>query len=482
MSSCGSNTYGIHKESHERIHIESAVNGLKCNCVCPACQADLIARNNGKKRIPHFAHASGQACQWAGETDVHLMAKQILSEKKWVCFPSYQGEIYWTDLVRQDFELVTCETFISGKRPDCVGVWRDENGKKIEIWIEIKVTHPVDEQKLALIKEMGITCIEIDLKQYANLHKLTEDFEEAVLVKAERVWLNAPFLDEIDKEKIEEENIARQKRNEELRMSVAKKLKDKFDAEQKFEIPIPCLNVCCHQNECACIEAKDCMAHGKRMVDVKKFFDLCDILPRNIDNRVIRMQNSGGCYEPLYLAVYGEREKFPDTILDGKVLAVHMMSSRDTMSLFQIEDDLYSARQYYNFVEKEEKIEGRHGAQMFSFVLYRSGKWFNDIVYCEDQFDTDKKGVFRKVFQITSPSFEAHLYGIALAIEAGHAVKHCSICKYHRQFPMHTGWCTKPEVGSKIERWSALSCVYFERNDELVQKVKEDQPYLFKSI
>lgn len=507
MSSCGSNTYGIHRDSSQRIHISKAVTGLKCNCLCPACRQPLEARNRifpQRKKSIYFAHTSGHACQWAGETDVHLMAKEILSEKRWMCFPSYRGKIYRKNLAKQDFDSVICEPFISGKRPDCVGVWRDENGKEIEIWIEIKVTHPVDEQKLDLIKKMGITCIEIDLKQYANLHELTEEFEQAVLKNAERVWLNAPFLDRIDKEKIEEENIARQKRNDNLRITVAKELKEKFDKEDKFEIPIPCINVCLHRDECSCIEARNCTEQGQRMVDVKRFYDLCDVLPSNKDNIVIRLQNSNSRYEPLYIAVFGEKEKFPDTVSEGKVLAVHMTSPHDTKPLFLAEDESNSSyhigyslyedgyypcvvppsKRYYNFVEKEVKNTVGHYIQMYSFSLYQSGKWFSEYVTCEDQFDTDTKSVFREVFQfIASPSFYLHLYGIALAIEAGHVVKHCSICKYHKQYPMDmTGWCTKPEVGPKIERWSALSCAHFERNDKLIQKVKKDQPYLYKSI
>lgn len=504
MSSCGSNTYGIHKESHDRVHIEFAENGLKCNCVCPACQADLIARNHGKKRAPHFAHASGQACQWAGETDVHLMAKQILSEKKNLYFPSYRGKLYRANLAQQDFESVICEPFISGKRPDCVGIWKDSSGREIEIWVEIKVTHPVDDRKLELIKDHGITCIEIDLKQFAYLHELTDEFEEAVLEKAERVWLNAPFLDEIDRQKVEEDNRARQIRNDELRVTVARELKDKFDSSNTFEIPVPCMNVCIHRDECVYMEAHNCGEHTQRMVDIKKFYDLCEVLPSNVDNKVVRIQNSTGRFEPLYIAVFGERENFPDNVSDGKVLAVHMKSSYDIRNIFLMDDDPYSQynygyhpyyyednddypyeigsmRRYYNFVEKEEKTVVGPSVRMNSFILHRSGKWFCDVVPCDAQFDNEHKGVFYRTFQFyTSTSYDDYLYGLAMAIDAGCNVRHCSICKHHKRSLLdRVGWCTKPEVGSKIERWSALSCRFFDRNDDLINEVKNDQPYLY---
>lgn len=498
MLLCGSNTYGIHKETLERVHIEAAKNGLKCNCMCPACQADLIARNNGKKRAQHFAHASGTACKWAGETDVHLMAKEILSQKKCLCFPAYKGEAHCVNLAMRDFESVTCEPFIDGKRPDCVCVWKDDDGHEINIWVEIKVTHPVDDDKLELIKAQGITCIEIDLKQFANHHKLTDDFEVAVLESAERVWLNAPFLDEIDRKKVEEVNQARQKRNEELRAQVAHDLKEQFDNDAFFEILVPCLNVCDHRDKCACVSEKDCTRHGQRMINMKNgIYNLCDVLPSNTDNKVIVLRSSIKPVEPLYIAVYGEKEKFPDT-MDGKVIAIHMRTPQDTKPLYDInfsyrmdnypceydEDDYYPSKRYYNLEEKDREVEWDKTIEVYSFELHRTGKWHIDTFPCKDQFNTDKKGVLRKLFHIQPHTlFDKSMYGMVLALEAGHKVKHCSICKYHSGNIMgRLGWCNKPEVGPKIESWSALSCAHFERNDELIQKVKKDQPQLYKSI
>lgn len=498
MSSCGSNTYGIHKETLERVHIEAAKNGLKCNCMCPACQADLIARNKGKKRAPHFAHASGTACKWAGETDVHLMAKEILSQKKCLCFPAYNGEAHCVNLAMRDFESVTCEPFIDGKRSDCVCVWKDDDGHEINIWVEIKVTHPVDDDKLELIKAQGITCIEIDLKQFANHHKLTDDFEVAVLESAERVWLNAPFLDEIDRKKVEEANRARQARNDELRVKVAHELKEKFDSSGSFKIPIPCLNVCEHRDECVHTEANDCWVHGQQIVDMKEYYNLCDVLPSNTDNRVIELRHSIKPVKPLYIAVFGDREKFPHT-MEGKVIAIRIRTPQDIRSLYNPnssyhtnhyssgryeEDDYYPSTKYYNLKEVEVKTELDKVMCMNSFVLYRSGKWFIKDVLCKEQFAMDKIAVFQKLYPDQSyKSFNKSLYGIALAIEAGHEVKHCTICKYYNGNIMgKLGWCNKPKVGPKIESWSALSCAHFERNDELIQKVKENQPQLYKSI
>lgn len=52
-------------------HIDSVANGLECGCTCPnpKCNQPMIARNNGKKRIHHFAHKvpdSQQGVPWGG--------------------------------------------------------------------------------------------------------------------------------------------------------------------------------------------------------------------------------------------------------------------------------------------------------------------------------------------------------------------------------------------------------------------------------
>ena len=74
----------------ETKHISEAENGLKCGCVCPICGAALIAKQ-GNVVAHHFTHASGDECQHAVETALHLAAKDILAVRKEIVLPAVEA-------------------------------------------------------------------------------------------------------------------------------------------------------------------------------------------------------------------------------------------------------------------------------------------------------------------------------------------------------------------------------------------------------
>ncbi|TIQ19889.1 MAG: hypothetical protein E5X61_27130, partial [Mesorhizobium sp.] len=55
-------------------HISDVVRGLACQCICPACEGQLVARTKADFRVPHFAHNGGEACGGGPETALHLLA------------------------------------------------------------------------------------------------------------------------------------------------------------------------------------------------------------------------------------------------------------------------------------------------------------------------------------------------------------------------------------------------------------------------
>lgn len=66
---------------HQLVHVDTVPLGDACGCVCPNCNAPLCAKNQGKVKEHHFAHAHGHMeCESACETTLHILAKQVFQE------------------------------------------------------------------------------------------------------------------------------------------------------------------------------------------------------------------------------------------------------------------------------------------------------------------------------------------------------------------------------------------------------------------
>ena len=145
-------------------HISEVKNGLQCGCFCPACDAALIARQ-GKVREHHFAHANGADCSQAVETALHLAAKEIIAERMQMVLPAVEIEFphsTWRRSIAQErryeIESVDVERKLGAIIPDVVV----RVGERT-LLVEVKVTHGVDDEKLKEIRELGLSCVEIDL-------------------------------------------------------------------------------------------------------------------------------------------------------------------------------------------------------------------------------------------------------------------------------------------------------------------------------
>lgn len=188
-------TYGKNQEGR-LVHIEDVPSGLECNCVCPECGAKLIARK-GKTRQKHFAHANGADCAGARMTALHMLAQQIIHEEKKIRKPWFKDycedpskEIYFESvLLEQRFKTTEIN-----RRPDCVGIIKNGD-KQYEVWIEIKVTHEVDEEKLNDIKHLGAICMEINLSGLLDTDYTIETIREALFNNiGNKKWINYPQL------------------------------------------------------------------------------------------------------------------------------------------------------------------------------------------------------------------------------------------------------------------------------------------------
>lgn len=170
--------YGL--KGQDLLHISLVKNGKKCGCKCPACGEDLIARNKGTKinkygqlRLRTFAHFDPKkVCSLYFETTLHYLAKNIFSENSKILLPEIKATIkhYNSDNFEQitvmpsknyTYNKVNLEQTINNIKPDVtiqLGYTK--------LFIEIKVTHGIDEIKLAKIKSLNLSVIEIDLSKF----------------------------------------------------------------------------------------------------------------------------------------------------------------------------------------------------------------------------------------------------------------------------------------------------------------------------
>lgn len=155
-------TYAL-GEGDALIHIDSVDKGAACGCRCPHCQAPLYAKNGGAIREHHFAHAQGYECEGAYESQLHLLAKEVLQEVGQIMLPHTETGAFPSGLVRiRDIQVEKWDDNYHF-RPDVEGVMN--NGERI--LFEFLVSHKVSSKKRDIIINNKLKCIEIDINYQA---------------------------------------------------------------------------------------------------------------------------------------------------------------------------------------------------------------------------------------------------------------------------------------------------------------------------
>lgn len=163
-----------------------------------------MARNQGVKMRPHFAHYDGTETIQCYETAVHKMAKQILLNACSINLPEWSRTAVVTDIlggshVKQvhrearawTYAHAVEEVWMDGMRPDVVARASESEGPAL--LIEVRVSHAVTDEKHDLVKSRDIAMLEIDLSTLSTDSLLGKEFEEAVLRDdANRYWVHSP--------------------------------------------------------------------------------------------------------------------------------------------------------------------------------------------------------------------------------------------------------------------------------------------------
>lgn len=144
------------------VSISDVRSGHQCNCVCIDCGSALIAKK-GTENTHHFSHAPQdinniRECYWSPETEIHIMAKEIILEDKILEVPL---GIVNPKIIKIKFDEVYLEVRGENRIPDIVGYIEGE-----AINIEIAVTHFCDMEKIVELKKLNKNCIEINLQNF----------------------------------------------------------------------------------------------------------------------------------------------------------------------------------------------------------------------------------------------------------------------------------------------------------------------------
>lgn len=176
------------------VGVDDVQSGNKCSCFCPACNEPLTAKNQGLRRMHHFAHQSGTECEHAYESMLHVLAKEKIRKaflektefiiefeyksfcsKKDSCIFFYKSKCCSIERRRYNLKSYydSCEQEVPysniNRRSD-LKIFSSTNSGRKPIYLEFCVTHASDIAKLHSknkIIEISIEC-EDDILQLAE--------------------------------------------------------------------------------------------------------------------------------------------------------------------------------------------------------------------------------------------------------------------------------------------------------------------------
>lgn len=181
------------------VSTDAVPSGKDRGCVCPACGDALVARK-GEKRMHHFAHYTNTHCEYGYESSLHLAAKDILlHSKKMVIPPVYvefpqSGKL--TQWVSKEREISVTRVELEKRFDDIIPDIVVYSGDKY-FFIEIYVTHPIDDEKLKKLKNKNISTIEIDLSKEKRDISVEELSDILLNSNSQKSWKYNAYSNEI---------------------------------------------------------------------------------------------------------------------------------------------------------------------------------------------------------------------------------------------------------------------------------------------
>lgn len=191
--------YGRSVATGELVHVDDAPNGKACGCVCPGpeCGQSLIARNNGKKKIHHFAHIGGTYA-WSAEYLLAELALEVIRERVCVWLPELAYEVPGTHLpkrISKGMELpVSCaeKIEVEGRKAPAIALdVRTSRGCARYVFVP-ELAHVLGGEQIASLGQECRGIVRIDLRGLMHSMKALEgkhyDREElAVRIQSKKV-------------------------------------------------------------------------------------------------------------------------------------------------------------------------------------------------------------------------------------------------------------------------------------------------------
>ncbi len=147
------------------VHISQVENGLACNCLCPYCNKQLIAKK-GNIKEHHFAHDDGKECGSAFEAALQIIGKNILEKHgKIVLPPVYyrnSGKLVYphTEVLFQKIDL---ERLPNNQYPYIVVHINDK-----PLLVQIGIVPSISRFTSHIIGDLGFPAININLATLFN--------------------------------------------------------------------------------------------------------------------------------------------------------------------------------------------------------------------------------------------------------------------------------------------------------------------------
>lgn len=222
--------FALDKEAKVR-HVDEVKRGLACDCICPVCKRPVIAKQGDIKGW-HFSHTTEADCKSAGETALHIAAKQIIIQEKGLLVPKIDisaeyklpdGRVGQATMTRPemwlDFIDVKAEVRLGDIQPDVVGYLADSM-----LFVEIAVRHFVDNEKQAKLQKIGVPTLEIDLSGLIDQDINWKTLRALLFESTERKF----WLEELGKNSLELEA---------KEMAIMNALSQSFPTNQKVNPP-----------------------------------------------------------------------------------------------------------------------------------------------------------------------------------------------------------------------------------------------------